>query len=328
MAKESLVAQSARGGPKKTFTLSNENGRSDLSWLGWLPFWGMYTLVFMTHSALTTGDYLFPMWAMFCFLTVIDLCFRDESNPLPEDRKEHKDKTHWRLPLIVWVPTQLALSTFALHHYLTTEMSAGAQFGLFLLMGLVCGGGGINIAHELGHKRSKFERNLSRVLLSQVCYAHFCEEHNRGHHSNVGTRLDKASAQLGQTVFEFVPQSVWGGIMHLWHTNRPALTEAVTINVAGACFYAAMAVYWQASVLTGLSYWALQSVVAVTLLEFINYVEHYGLRRKEVSPGVFEKVTVLHSWNATQSLSNWLLFKLVNFWALQRCVCVCACVCV
>jgi alkane 1-monooxygenase len=53
-----------------------------------------------------------------------------------------------------------------------------------------------------------------------------------------------------------------------------------------------------------------QSFLAFTLLELVNYVEHYGIMRKEISPGKYERVNPIHSWNASQLLSNFFLFQL------------------
>ena len=39
-------------------------------------------------------------------------------------------------------------------------------------------------------------------------------------------------------------------------------------------------------------------------LEIINYVEHYGLRRKEISPGKYERVNINHSWNSSHTIAN------------------------
>jgi alkane 1-monooxygenase len=36
----------------------------------------------------------------------------------------------------------------------------------------------------------------------------------------------------------------------------------------------------------------------------------YGLVRREIAPGNYEKVTIMHAWNATHRLSNYFLFKL------------------
>lgn len=48
----------------------------------------------------------------------------------------------------------------------------------------------------------------------------------------------------------------------------------------------------------------------VIVLEVINYIEHYGLRRKRLPDGTYEKVTIRHSWNAPHRFTNYLLYKL------------------
>jgi alkane 1-monooxygenase len=48
----------------------------------------------------------------------------------------------------------------------------------------------------------------------------------------------------------------------------------------------------------------------MTLLETINYIEHYGLERREIRPGVYERTTPHHSWNASERVTNWVLFQL------------------
>jgi alkane 1-monooxygenase len=55
-----------------------------------------------------------------------------------------------------------------------------------------------------------------------------------------------------------------------------------------------------------------QAVVAVLMLETINYVEHYGLARREVAPGRYEKVEPRHSWNSGHAVSNWMLLNLAR----------------
>ena len=49
---------------------------------------------------------------------------------------------------------------------------------------------------------------------------------------------------------------------------------------------------------------------SVFFLEVINYIEHYGLRRKQISPGIYEKTNITHSWNAAFYISNIIMFKL------------------
>ena len=53
-----------------------------------------------------------------------------------------------------------------------------------------------------------------------------------------------------------------------------------------------------------------QSIIAVLSLECVNYIEHYGILRKEIGNGRYEKVNPLHSWNANHFYSNLMLFHL------------------
>ncbi len=53
-----------------------------------------------------------------------------------------------------------------------------------------------------------------------------------------------------------------------------------------------------------------QSILGFSLLELVNYLEHYGMERKKLSNGTYEKVTPNHSWNASHIVSNFLLFQL------------------
>jgi alkane 1-monooxygenase len=53
-----------------------------------------------------------------------------------------------------------------------------------------------------------------------------------------------------------------------------------------------------------------QSLVAIAILEIINYVEHYGLRRKKAKAYEYERVKPEHSWDSPNRISNWLLINL------------------
>ena len=60
----------------------------------------------------------------------------------------------------------------------------------------------------------------------------------------------------------------------------------------------------------GLLLFAVQSLVAWTLLTTVNYLEHYGLQRREVAPGVLEPQAARHSWESRHRLTNAVLFRL------------------
>ena len=176
--------------------------------------------------------------------------------------------------------------------------------GLALGTGLVSGGVGIVIAHELGHRHDKVDRFFAYVLLAWVAYMHFFVEHNKGHHAKVATPEDPASARFGEGFWAYFPRSVIGQFRSALHIDRRRTLQGVgasaLIAVALGAAFGPIAI----------AFFLLQAFYAILQLELVNYVEHYGLERAEVAPGRFEKVTVRHSWNSSHRLSNLLLFNL------------------
>ena len=53
-----------------------------------------------------------------------------------------------------------------------------------------------------------------------------------------------------------------------------------------------------------------QSLIAIALLEAIDYIEHYGLRRRRLADGSYEPVSARHSWSSDFLLTNLYLFQL------------------
>jgi alkane 1-monooxygenase len=198
------------------------------------------------------------------------------------------------------------------------DLSAAQVALLALAVGSVTGGGGITIAHELGHRASRLDRWLSRLLLVSVGYGHFYVEHNRGHHVRVATDADPASAPRGMPLYLFIPRSVIGSLRHAWRLEALRLQRlgcgplhpsnwVLTGSAASLLLLAAAGFAWGAS---AAAFLAGQAAVAIVLLETVNYIEHYGLQRRRRGDGRYEPVGAQHSWNADFILSNWLLFNL------------------
>ncbi len=214
------------------------------------------------------------------------------------------------------VPLQLVLLLQATRFVPTLD---GVDIVIFALaVGTVTGGIGITVAHELGHRRSTFDRMLSRLLLVTVGYGHFYVEHNRGHHARVATADDPASAPRGMSLYRFIGRSLFGSFRHAWRLEALRLGRSgrsawhlanwvLTGSLLSVCLllFAAAALDPAAAL-----FLAAQAIWAVVLLETVNYIEHYGLRRRLLSTGRPEPVTPQHSWNADFVVSNWLLFNL------------------
>lgn len=239
---------------------------------------------------------------------------RDTHNVAP-------DAKHARLadvPLLLWVLTQVAVMTWWIARVAAAPAIDAAVVLSTISVGLMAGGIGITVAHELMHRPTRLERGLAELLMSMVSYTHFCVEHVHGHHRHVATPRDPATSRLGESVYRFLPRTLLGGLRSAWSIEAERMRRAGLPVLGGRnrmLRYAAvqLALYaglWLALGAMAAVLWAAQAVVAVVLLEVINYVEHYGLQRREVAPGRYERVAPQHSWNASWRVTNWMLFNL------------------
>lgn len=284
-----------------------------------------YFLAFVTPALLWLGLHFGGLWTwspvafVFVLLPVLDERIGlDTRNP--DETRAGLARRWWDLPLVLWVPVQLGATAWVVLRGAQPGWRAWELAGLVVSLGVINGSGGITIAHELMHRRAPWARALAEILMTSVSYPHFCIEHVLGHHRNVATPRDPASARLGESVFAFYARCVVGSLRSAWRLERERLARAnqrpgtlrdrrlrYGVLVGGAYGLAA----WGAGGL-GLALFATQSVVAFSLLEVINYLEHYGLSRRELAPGQYERVRPEHSWNASQRVSNHYLFNLAR----------------
>ncbi|MFT4623156.1 MAG: alkane 1-monooxygenase [Myxococcota bacterium] len=295
-----------------------------------LPYLVAYVLPISFFAGLALGGawMLLPVFVAFGLIPLLDpFVGRDESDPAEADA----ENPAFDLVLKGWIPAQLAVFGAALWWIAAGGGTTLEWFAITLSTGVVAVGGGINVAHELMHRRGAVDRALAELLMTMTTYTHFCVEHVLGHHKNVATPNDPASSRLGESVYTFIPRSVVGGLVSAWRLeaartgrrNIPwtSLSDRRTrgvLQVGGA-----YALVFAAAGVPGVLWFGAQSAIAIVLLEVINYVEHYGLSRAEVAPGRYERVQPHHSWNATQRLTNWFLFNLPRHadhhaWAHRR----------
>lgn len=196
-------------------------------------------------------------------------------------------------------------------------MTVTDKLGLMITAGGI-GGIAISAAHELGHKRKVAERRLSKLSLAQAWYGHFFVAHNRGHHVHVATPSDPASSRLGESLYGFIPRSAYGNLRTAWSLEKRRLARkgkspwTVGNHVLNAWMMSA-GVFVSLGVLFGVTvvpWMAGQAIVGICLLEAVNYIEHYGLRRRQLPDGRFERVRPSHSWNTSTVVGNLFLFQL------------------
>jgi alkane 1-monooxygenase len=241
----------------------------------------------------------------------------DPSNPPDSVLKWLEQDRYYRWCTYLFIPIQYAGLILACWLWSNGQLSTLEDIGLALTMGVVSGIA-INTAHELGHKRANSERWLSRVALAQTGYGHFFIEHNRGHHVRVATPEDPASSRLGESFWAFLPRTVAGSLRSAWKIESARLDRlgashwTLRNDILGAwamtvALFAALAIAFGPVVLP---YLLLQAVLGFSLLEVVNYLEHYGLLRQKREDGRYERCLPEHSWNSNNVASNVLLYHL------------------
>lgn len=200
------------------------------------------------------------------------------------------------------------------------DLTATDIAGRTTAMGILCGVLGINVAHELGHRTTQFEQVLSKLLLATSLYMHFFIEHNKGHHRNVGTPDDAATARRDESIYRYFPRTIIHGFLSAWHITskeqkRKKLpfwslsNELVQFIIFQLLLCAAIGYIFSIQIMT---LFIAAALIGILLLETVNYIEHYGLTRKKVSEYRFEDVQPKHSWNSDFIIGRLVLFELTR----------------
>lgn len=259
-----------------------------------------------------------PVVTVFILVPIVDALagMAKKARPSPD-----VDANVWfRVVTWAWVPMQVGLLVWVLRMATSGRLSVLEIAGATVSMGVTSGAIGITFAHELVHRRGRFERALGEILLASVSYTHFAIEHVHGHHRHVGTPADPATARLGESFYRFLPRTLAGSLTSAWRLEverlarrgRTAWSPANRMLRYGLTQLLLLAALLTIVGATGVIVFAGQAVVAFALLEVINYIEHYGLTRREIAPGEFERIAPHHSWDSSYRISNWMLINLAR----------------
>lgn len=274
-----------------------------------------------------------PVWwwigplLVYILLPILDIFFGpDGENPPDEVMERLENDKYYRYCTYIYIPFQLASLVLACYLWSATDLSwlgidgglgLTSKIGLAISIGCVAGIG-INTAHELGHKKDDLERWLSKITLAQSFYGHFYIEHNRGHHVRVATPEDPASSRFGESFWTFLPRSVWGSLRSSWSLEKARLdrlgkkpwtirNDVLHSWLMSVVLFGVLVAVFGVSVLPFL---VLQAVFGFCLLETVNYLEHYGLKRRRLDSGRYERAAPEHSWNSDHICTNIFLYHL------------------
>ena len=192
--------------------------------------------------------------------------------------------------------------------------------GNTMTAGLISGALGINVAHEIGHRPEQYNQWVSRMLLLPSLYLHFNIEHNRGHHKNVATPNDPATSRYGENFYAFWFRTVIGSVRSAWNieccdvVRRGApkysfSNQMIQFGIIQLAYLIVIGIIF-GPLAMGMA--VIVAILGFSLLESVNYIEHYGLVRKKLPSGRYEPVQEHHSWNSDHFLGRILLYELTR----------------
>jgi len=286
-----------------------------------------YLIAYIVPMAALTGLYLRGNWAFFTpilafvLVPIFEIILPVNPNNLSDSETLSKSKNRFfNWLLYANVPLVFTIVIWFLYSLNTQEYSTSELVGLIFSVGIVVGSNGINVAHELGHRQLQWEKTLGKLLLLPALYMHFFIEHNYGHHQHAATPEDPATAKYNQTLYAFWFSSIIRQYTNSWTIQKQLLSRenAGFFSFKNDMFwytffqlgYALLVFMFFGSI--GLLVAISIGAVAILLLETINYVEHYGLRRMKTTSGRYERVTEIHSWNSNHVMGRMMLYELTR----------------
>ncbi len=261
---------------------------------------------------------LLPLVVFFLLIPLAELFLKPDARNLDEKERELAAKD----PFYDWllysmIPIQITFLAWFLMTFQSTN-STLELVGRTISMGIMCGVIGINIGHELGHRTNRYEQFLGELLLLTSLENHFLPYHNRGHHNNVATPEDPATARKNEWLYLFWIRSHFGSFIQAWQIEFDRMQ---IIGKSKFSIQNKMLIYTLVQILVcalifliispkALLFFLIVSAGGILLLETVNYIEHYGLLREKRENGTYDRVRRIHSWNSNHVFGRVVLFEL------------------
>ena len=241
----------------------------------------------------------------------------DTSNPPESAIKELENDKYYNLIAKAFIPSQYALTIMGAWLATRKNVPMLDRIGLTASVGAL-NGIAIVTGHELGHKHESHNRIGAMLALAPTFYTHFAVEHNFGHHKRVSTPEDPASSRLGESFWKFLPRTVIGGF------KSAVEIETKRLERKGKGFWCMENELLQGWAITAgfvgvttaicgkgaIPFLVAQGAYGASLLEVVNYIEHYGLLRQKDENGKYERTMPEHSWNSNYVVTNLVIYQL------------------
>jgi alkane 1-monooxygenase len=284
-----------------------------------------YALIYLVPISVIIGlisgnlfIFLTPL-LVFGLIPLLDLIIaKDTANPPDDQAPALSASPIYRLIFWGCVPLQVVMVVWGGYVADHWSLSVEELIGFTLSMGICSAVMGITVAHELAHReKGSLAHLLSKIVLATVLYAHWGMDHVIGHHQSLGTPDDPSTAKLGESLYQFLPRSVSGGFNRIWSVEavrqqrkrRPVWNfrnPMITVLLGQVALMIGFALVFGAA---GFFYFVCQALVAIGLLETINYIGHYGLVREIADNGGYAPIAPHHCWSAGNRVTNRFLFN-------------------
>ena len=207
--------------------------------------------------------------------------------------------------------TLLPLAIYALA---IAELNPLTKTVLFFAFGLFFGMISHANAHELIHRTNRLHFRIGKWIFISMLFGHHTSAHLLVHHPYVATPKDPNSARLNESFYTFIKRAC------LAEFRAGLQAENTRLHKRGQSATSLRNPYWQyclggilaviiVYILTGhkgvFIYISLSAYAQYQML-IIDYVQHYGLQRKQLANGKYEPVNPHHSWNAPHWFSAFL----------------------
>ena len=281
-----------------------------------------YTIAIVTIVGILLGGgytYMTVIYA-FVFIPALEMLLKESNEEMSDEVKKNRSMDIF-FDILLYLNIPLVFSIFFLSLNLLLYSSSSFEIiGIIASTSIMMATNGINVAHELGHRKSFFSRTCSKLLLMPSQYMHFYIEHNFGHHVNVGTAEDPATARYKQSLYSFWITSVIGQYIGAWKLQLKLLKISkykffsIKNDMMFYVIFQLMFIYliYFNYGITVTIYSLIISIISFLFLETINYIEHYGLSRKKDKNGRYERVKTIHSWNSNHVVGRLVLYELTR----------------
>jgi len=277
------------------------------------------------------GDWYWLTIGLFVLCMILDPIVGDDPINAPEEMdKELEDSIFYRFMLWIFVPMQYITILFCIALITNTPLemftyfniafepqSTSAIIALVIGVGLLAGTGATP-AHELCHHGNQFDRFMGQALMTPISMADFYVYHNFHHHIHVATPLDPATSAYGENFWKFALVSTVKKSIVAWKVEAERLerkgsgwfsisNKMIRITIAQFAWYTLLVTLfgWIALALAALLY-----VFPRLLLAAADFAEHYGLMRKKLEDGSYEKIRAEHAWDDSMIISSFFMCQI------------------